>query len=202
MTRWEKRTYVCHTCDALIEYSMDRESIPLDIDVSQFTCICGGASGLLSVDTAILQPINERNEMYQDSNVVIPPVPDELLASYKQEMELRYGSEITILNNKLDDRNRRISDFNTNINAVRDYLVENYDELEGHADSIADILGVDLTKTTTFTVVATYTVEITHNIDEEPTEFDFSIGWSNGLEYNGSGDMEIVDSDVTEVHES
>lgn len=201
MTRWEKRTYVCHTCDALIEYSMDRESIPLDVDVSQFTCICGGASGLLSVDTAILQPINERNEMYQDSNVVIPPVPDELLASYKQEMELRYGSEITILNNKLDDRNRRISDFNTNINAVRDYLVENYDELELHADSIADLLGVDLTKTTTFTVVATYTVEITHDINHLPTDFDFAIGWSNGLEYNGEGDIEIIDSDITEIHE-
>ena len=202
MTRWEKRTYVCHTCDALIEYHMDRESIPLDVDVSQFTCICGGASGLLSVDTAILQPINERNEMYQDSNVVIPPVPDELLASYKQELELKYGNDITILNNKLNDRNQRIFDFNTNINAVRDYLVENYDELEGHADSIADILGVDLTKVTTFTVVATYTVEITHNIDEEPTDYDFTIGWSNGLEYNGSGEMEIVDSEVTNVDEA
>lgn len=140
--------------------------------------------------------------MYQDNNPIVDkPIPT-LEEQYKQEMELRYGSEITILNNKLHDRNQRISDFNTNINAVRDYLVENYDELEGHADSIADLLGVDLTKTTTFTVVATYTVEITHDINHLPTDFDFEIGWSNGLEYNGEGDMEIVDSDITEIHEA
>lgn len=139
--------------------------------------------------------------MYQDNNPIVDKPTPTLEEQYKQELELKYGNDITVLNNQLNDRNRRISEFNLGVNAVRDYLIENYDELESHADSIADLLGVDLIKTTTFTVVATYTVEITHDINHLPTDFDFTIGWSNGLEYNGEGDMEVIDSDITEIHE-
>jgi hypothetical protein len=44
------------------------------------------------------------------------------------------------------------------INDVEGYLVENYDDLESHADAIADLLGLSLTKTVEIEVNVTFTI--------------------------------------------
>lgn len=47
------------------------------------------------------------------------------------------------------------------IEAVKEYLVDNYDELEGHADSIAELLDIELTREVEYSVSITATVTVT-----------------------------------------
>ena len=55
--KWIKYSYVCHTCDALIEYTLELSNIPLDVDVTQLTCICGGIAGQVAMEDATILPI-------------------------------------------------------------------------------------------------------------------------------------------------
>ena len=54
MDIWSKYDYVCHTCDALIEYTLELSSIPADVDVTELTCVCGGIAGQMSVVDATI----------------------------------------------------------------------------------------------------------------------------------------------------
>lgn len=199
-TTWNKHSYVCNSCDGLIEITINSyRTIDTELCPS-----CFNSMTLLSVEDATIQPTNEREDMYQEHNVVVPiTTPESMVDSVRQELELTYGNKITELENNNSALRLRIANLEYNVEKVRDYLVENYDELELHADSIAEIIGVKLSKTTTYTVVVTHTVEITHDLDEqEPNYYDFSINYSGEIEYNGVGDMEIIDSDLTDFNEA
>jgi len=74
MTEWNKYTHVCHTCDALIEYTSTRAVIDI-------TCECGGKTAYLSVADATIQPTNERNKM--DTNMVPETYNANVLVTYK-----------------------------------------------------------------------------------------------------------------------
>lgn len=70
MDEWNKYTHVCHSCDALIEYTSTRA-------VTDITCECGGKAGYLSVVSATITPTNEREQMETtapinyDANVIV-----------------------------------------------------------------------------------------------------------------------------------
>jgi hypothetical protein len=53
--KWIKYTYVCHTCDSLIEYTSTR-------NVMDITCECGGTTGQVSVEDATILPITKKKE--------------------------------------------------------------------------------------------------------------------------------------------
>jgi hypothetical protein len=48
-----------------------------------------------------------------------------------------------------------------NIDSVKEYLLENYDELGDHADQIASLLDIELTREVEYTVTMTATVTVT-----------------------------------------
>jgi hypothetical protein len=48
-----------------------------------------------------------------------------------------------------------------NIESVKEYLLENYDDLTHHADEIASLLDIELTREVTYTVSMTATVTVT-----------------------------------------
>jgi hypothetical protein len=63
MEKWNKYTYVCHTCDALYEITTEPVNIPLDLDVTNITCWCGGNAGQLSVvDATILSTTDPKGQ--------------------------------------------------------------------------------------------------------------------------------------------
>ena len=69
MTNWNKYTHVCHTCDALIEYTSIRNVIDI-------TCECGGKAGYLSVEDATIPPTTTKEEQMEtatnyDANVLV-----------------------------------------------------------------------------------------------------------------------------------
>jgi uncharacterized membrane-anchored protein YhcB (DUF1043 family) len=47
------------------------------------------------------------------------------------------------------------------IESVKEYLLDNYDELESHADEIASLLDIELTREVEYTVTMTATVTVT-----------------------------------------
>ena len=81
------------------------------------------------------------------------------------------------------------------IDKVRDYLIENYDELEEHADEIASLLGIDLTNTVEVefdvTVRATLVVPMGTSVDDLST-YDFDLE----ISYNGRDEIEIEDTNI------
>ena len=88
-----------------------------------------------------------------------------------------------------NDRNSRAQD------KVKEYLVENYDEIGSeHADEIARILGIDLHKTVdvefNVTIKATITIPMDKDVDDLSV-YDFDIT----IESNES-DYEIEESDA------
>ena len=66
--KWIKYSYVCPSCDSLIEYTC---RLPYDFpsgDVRKVTCVCGGNAVQVSVADATITPsTNERNPMTTSS---------------------------------------------------------------------------------------------------------------------------------------
>jgi len=90
-----------------------------------------------------------------------------------------------------------------NVENLREYLVENYEDLGNHADSIAEIFDISLTKSATVTLTVSITAELSNlpmNFTEDSvSDWDFDISMS----YSGEGDLDseditIENLDVTE----
>jgi hypothetical protein len=71
--KWNKYTYVCSTCDALIEYTLDLSNIPLDLDVTNLTCVCGSNCTLLSVADATIPTLTTQKEEKMDNVTIVTP---------------------------------------------------------------------------------------------------------------------------------
>ena len=87
---------------------------------------------------------------------------------------------------------------NDRIDNVREYLVENYDELEAHADEIARFLDIDLTNEVTVDVNVTFsvTMELPIGITADSvdgTDFSFDLISENS-------DYEITDYDTYVIY--
>ena len=97
---------------------------------------------------------------------------------YENDFKLRTAGELgrawrDNISNSALLRQKRIE-----VEKVKEYLVENYDELEDHADEIAELLGITLEKT----VEVTFQVEITATISlpigkdfRDLSEYDFDV---------------------------
>jgi hypothetical protein len=110
--------------------------------------------------------------------------------------------EVTSLKNNDTLRQKRIAKLDASIEDVREYLIENYEELDEHAKTIADLLDIELVKTVEVDVNVTFrtTIELEVGKDVDDLgyhDFDFNIESSNN-------DFEIsdFDSDVIYVRES
>jgi hypothetical protein len=106
--------------------------------------------------------------------------------------------EVTSLHNNFDARTKRVVKLESQIENVREYLVENYDELDEHADEIARLLGIELTNEVTVDVNVTFSVTMTLPIGIEADsveghDFNFDITSENS-------DYEIQDYDTFVVY--
>jgi hypothetical protein len=116
--------------------------------------------------------------------------------------EVLEAHQVTSLKNNEAIRSQRIVKLNGQIDNVRDYLIENYEELDNHADEIARLLEIELSKTVEVEINVTFrtTLEIDASKDVDDLDgydFDFTIDSS-------SNDFEIsdYDSDLIYIRES
>lgn len=88
-----------------------------------------------------------------DSTAVIVLNPSEYVE--KSALDLNYDLR------RLESFRSIANTQTSNIESVKEYLIENYDELGGHADSIAELLDIELTQEVEYTVTMTATVTVT-----------------------------------------
>jgi hypothetical protein len=110
--------------------------------------------------------------------------------------------EVTSLKNNDTLRQKRIAKLDAGIESVREYLVENYNDLELHADEIAALLDIELVKTVEVDVNVTFSttieLEVGKDVDDiSYFDFDFNIESSNS-----SFEISDFDSDVIYIRES
>ena len=84
------------------------------------------------------------------------------------------------------------------IEAVKEYLLDNYDELESHADEIASLLDIELTREVEYTVTMTATVTVT----VAPGDDAESIISDNLYIESNSGSISVDDYEVDYSNES
>ncbi len=106
--------------------------------------------------------------------------------------------EVTSLKNNDTLRTQRVVKINGQIENVREYLVENYDSLDEHADEIARLLGIELTNEVTVDVNVTFSVTMTLPIGIEADSVD-GHDFSFHVESQNS-DYEIADYDSFVVY--
>jgi len=106
--------------------------------------------------------------------------------------------EVTSLKNNDTLRTQRIVKLSGQISDVQEYLTENYDSLDEHADEIARLLGIELTNEVTVDVNVTFSVTMTLPIGIEADSVDGS-DFSFHVESQNS-DYEIADYDTFVVY--
>jgi hypothetical protein len=108
-------------------------------------------------------------------------------------------ARLTAQTEYLSNRNRDYAnEFNRKRNALEEYLDENWDDLGMHANEIAEIFGIALTKEVDVTVTVEYEITLTiprscSTDDLNEYEFDF-----DNISYNGEGDMDNSIFNVTQ----
>jgi hypothetical protein len=207
MTTWNKYTHVCHTCDALIEYTSTR-------DVIDITCECGGNTAYLSVEDATISPSNQTKEekMETTENVVPDTYNPNLLVTYKV---IRGYSDAEYATDKVtsiewDLHNARQAQkhngvYQDKINTVKDIITEAYEDSEDKDTlrAIAEALGIELVREVLFTATLEVSGTYTYNILENDYELDLDSEVYDALYADSNnGNIEINDTEVCNVREA
>jgi neutral trehalase len=218
MTTYNKYTWVCTgDCDALIEYTY-KDGFGWPNGVMQLTCPCNSTCTLLSVVDATITPSTETKGNEMETTETTTPavtVPDtynsNLLVTYKV---IRGYSDAEYATDKVasiewDLHNGRQSQktvhvLNSKIDTVKDIIGEAYADSDDQETlrAIAEALGIDLTRevewSATIEVSGTITLDLLADSD---TDVEQEI-YDNLYVDSQNGQIEIVDTEVTNVREN
>ena len=219
MTKYQKYTWVCTSdCDALIEYTF-KDGYGWPNGVMDLTCRCGTSCTLLSVEDATIPytdtPITTEEEKMEETTTPAVTVPDtynsNLLVTYKV---IRGYSDAEYATDKVasiewDLHNGRQSQktvhvLNSKIDTVKDIIGEAYADSDDQETlrAIAEALGIDLTRevewSATIEVSGTITLDLLADSD---TDVEQEI-YDNLYVDSQNGQIEIVDTEVTNVREN
>jgi hypothetical protein len=212
MTTWNKYTHVCHTCDALIEYTSTR-------DVIDITCECGGNTAYLSVADATIAPSNQTKEEKMESpstEITTSTVPDtynaNLLVTYKV---IRGYSDAEYTTDKVasiewDLHNGRQSQktvgvLQGKIDTVKDIITEAYADSDDQETlrAIAEALSIELVREVLFTATLEVSGTYTYNILDSDYELDLDSEVTDALYADSNnGNINIDDTEVCHVREA
>ena len=218
MTKYQKYTWVCTSdCDALIEYTF-KDGYGWPNGVMDLTCRCGTSCTLLSVEDATIPytdtPLTKEEPMEEaTTNAVTVPESynSNLLVTYKV---IRGYSDAEYATDKVasiewDLHNGRQSQktvhvLNSKIDTVKDIIGEAYADSDDQETlrAIAEALGIDLTRevewSATIEVSGTITLDLLADSD---TDVEQEI-YDNLYVDSQNGQIEIVDTEVTNVREN
>ena len=211
-----KYTFVCDPdeCDSLIELTSS-DGFGFPSGVTELTCPCGRKTTLLSVEHATIAPSTQTKEETMESTTTTTPIPDtynsNLLVTYKV---IRGYSDAEYATDKVasiewDLHNGRQSQktvhvLNGKIDAVKDIIGEAYADSDDQETlrAIAEALGIDLTRevewSATIEVSGTITLDLLADSD---TDVEQEI-YDNLYVDSQNGQIEIVDTEVTNVREN
>ena len=217
MTKYQKYTWVCTSdCDALIEYTF-KDGYGWPNGVMDLTCRCGTSCTLLSVEDATIPytdtPLTKEETM--EDATISTTVPDtynaNLLVTYKVikgYSDPEYATD-KVASLEWDLHNGRQSQktvhvLNSKIDTVKDIIGEAYADSDDQETlrAIAEALGIDLTRevewSATIEVSGTITLDLLADSD---TDVEQEI-YDNLYVDSQNGQIEIVDTEVTNVREN
>ncbi len=212
---WSKYTYVCSTCDSLIEFTCPDAFQP----VTNITCPCNNSTVLLSVEDATIQPTTKGMKMLDnleaslDAEQTKSGVPDtynsNLLVTYKVIRGYSDPEYVTdkVVNLEWELHNgrqaqKRVGLLDSNINTVKNIILESYADSEDQEtlQAIAEALGIELTKDVEFTATIEVSGTITLNLLED---YDLESEITDALYVDAqNGNIVIDDQEVCHVREA
>ena len=210
-----KYTFVCDPdeCDSLIELTSS-DGFGFPSGVTELTCPCGRKTTLLSVEHATIAPSTQtKEEKMEETTTSAVTVPDtynaNLLVTYKVihgysdpeyatdkvasiEWDLHNARQTQKTNAILQDK----------INVAKDIIAEAYPDSQDQDTlrSIAEALGIELTRTIEFTA----TIEVSGTVEVDLLEdYDLDDDITDNLYVDSqSGRIEIGDIEVCHVREA
>lgn len=208
---WSKYTYVCSTCDSLIECTCPDAFKP----VTNITCPCNNSTVLLSVEDATIRPTETKEEQMETTETTAPAVPDtynpNLLVTYKV---IRGYSDAEYTTDKVvnlewelhngRERQKQNSLLNSKIDSVKEIITEAYEESQDQDTlrEIAEALGIELTRTVQWTA----TIEVSGTYEQnllDPYNNDLEDEVTDALfADSNNGNIEVVDQEVCHVREA
>ena len=209
-----KYTFVCDPdeCDCLIELTSS-DGFGFPSGVTELTCPCGRKTTLVSVEHATIAPSTQTKEEQMESTTTTTPIPDtynpNLLVTYKV---IRGYSDAEYATDKVtsiewDLHNARQAQktnavLQDKINTAKDIIAEAYPD-SGDQDtlrSIAEALGIELTRTIEFTA----TIEVSGTVEVDLLEdYELEDDIADNLYVDSqSGRIEIGDIEVCHVREA
>lgn len=160
--KWNKYTYVCPMCDALIEYTLNLSNIPPDLDVTELTCVCGAESILLSVADATILPITKQKE--EPEMLATPTYLEEQVNELKSQMANHQNCDYWKAEHGRIGRQL--------IELVNDGFENDY-EAKDILNSVCEIIDYNPVKTIEFTATMRFTGSIEVPMDEAE-DFDLT----------------------------
>ena len=135
-------------------------------------------------------PVPTLAEQYDHWAPVVLELDGEFVSKTVSDLEYAY---------KRVDSYRSISNtMTTNIESVKNYLIENYDDLGHHADEIATLLDIELEREVTYSVSMSCSVTVTVKMGEDPEDLI-----AENLYIDSSdGNINIDDYNVDTVYEA
>lgn len=215
MTKYQKYTWVCTgDCDALIEYTI-KDGYGWPAGVMDLTCRCNSNCTLLSVEDATIpytdSPLTKEEQMETTEQAVT--VPDtynpNLLVTYKVirgYSDAEYNTD-KVVNLEWELHNGRQSSktvgvLQNKINTAKDIIAEAYADSQDQDTlrSIAEALGIELTRTIEFTC----SIEVSGTVEVDLLEdYDLDDDIADNLYVDSqSGRIEIGDIEVCHVREA
>ena len=215
MTTYQKYTWICPgDCDALIEYTF-KDGYGWPAGEMNLTCRCGSPCILLSVVDATIAPTTQTKEETMESTVTTTPIPDtynsNLLVTYKvirgySDAEYATDKVASIewdLHNGRQSQ-KRVTTLLSQIDAVKDIITEAYADSDDQETlrAIAEALSIELTReiewSATIEVSGTLTIDLLEDtVDDVEQEI-----YDNLYVDSQNGQIEIVDTEVTNVREN
>ena len=90
-----------------------------------------------------------------------------LIIEVNGEFITRTAHEVEYAFRRLDTYRSLNDTMTTNIESVKEYLIENYDDLGDHADELATLLDIELEREVTYSISMSATVTVTVKMGED-----------------------------------
>ena len=212
-----KYTFACDPdeCDVLIELTSS-DGFGFPSGVTEITCPCGRKPVLLSVVNATIAPINQTKEEKMEevsmNNLTLSDAEKynpNLLVTYKvikgySDPEFTTDKVTSIewdLHNGRQAQ-KRVGVFEDKINTVKDIISEVYADSQDQDTlrSIAEALGIELTREVEWSATIEVNGTITIDLLEDDVEVESEI-YDNLYVDSQNGQIEIVDTEACNVRE-
>jgi hypothetical protein len=220
-SKYQKYTWICPSdCDALIEYTF-KDGYGWPSGVMELTCRCGTSCILLSVEDATIpytdSPLPTKEEQMEETSMNNLPLSDaekynpNLLVTYKvihgySDAEYQTDKVTSI---EWDLHNARQAQkhnavLQSRIDSVKDIIAEAYADSDDQDNlrAIAEALEIQLTKevewSATIEVSGTLTIDL---LEDSDVDVESEI-YDNLYVESQNGQIEVVDTEVTNVREN